>query len=100
MNTELNEIAESLNTRLSNLEHQEVTIKGNLSEVQQEKSETQVAIKRINLFRSGSRHLAIDDCINCFIRHGRDSKMTAIPSDSGIDLFRCRQCGHEKEVEP
>jgi len=100
MNTELNEIAESLNTSLSNVQHQEATIKGHLSEVQQEKSETQAAIERINLYRSGSRPLAIDECLNCFIRHGRDSKMTAIQSDSGIDLFRCRECGHEIEVKP
>jgi len=100
MSYELNEIAASLQDRLATANRKESEAESNLRDAQQEKSEVQASIQRVKLLRSGDRQLAIDDCLECFVLHKRDSKMTAIPSDSNVDIFRCRVCGYEKEIEP
>ena len=100
MNDELHDIAESLQNRLAEANRKESNAESELLEAQQEKLKVQASIERIDLVRSGSRPLAIDDCLECFVIHGRDSKMTPIPSDTEDDLFRCRVCGNEIEVKP
>ena len=59
----------------------------------------QAALDRAKLLESGGRKLDTSDCMDCFVRHGRITKMTAIPSDDGIDIFRCRKCWDRKEID-
>ncbi len=59
----------------------------------------QAALERAKLLEVGERKLATSDCMDCFVRHGRITKMASIPSDNGIDIFRCRKCWDEKELD-
>ncbi len=95
----LDKIAESLQDRLAEMSRKESEAKSDLLDTQHEKLKVEASIDRINLLSSGVNQLAIDDCIECFVLHGRDSKMTAIPSDSDVDNFRCRICGYETESQ-
>ncbi len=95
----LDEIAESLQDRFAEVSRKESEAKSDLLDAQHEKFKVQASIDCLNLLRSGVTQLATDDCIQCFVLHGRDSKMTAIPSDSDVDNFRCRICGYETEIE-
>ena len=36
-------------------------------------------------------------CANCFIKHGIESPLKPLPSDSDIDLYHCKNCGAEYE---
>ncbi len=100
MSNELQDIADSLQNRLAEASRKESEARSDLFEAQQEKLELQAAFERVDLLSSGKLLLDIDDCIECFVFHKRDSKMTQIPSDSAIDKFRCRACGYEREVKP
>lgn len=59
----------------------------------------QAALDRAKILESGERKLDTSDCMDCFVRHGRIIKMAQIPSDDGIDIFRCRKCWDEKELD-
>lgn len=100
MNAELHEIAESLDTRLAELNQKETAIQTDLAKVQQEKSEAQAAIQRIQLLRSGQRQLVNYGCLDCYVFHDISTEMSQLESDTGTDLFRCRKCGYEMEIEP
>lgn len=41
-----------------------------------------------------------DPCPSCFIKLGLISHMRPIPSDTGEDLFECKECGLVIEVKP
>ena len=99
MGRALDQIAESLQDRFAEVSRKESEAKSGLLDAQHEKFKVQASIDCLNLLRSGVTQLATDDCIQCFVLHGRDSKMTAIPSDSDVDNFRCRICGYETEIE-
>ena len=98
MGRALDQIAESLQDRLAEVSRKESEAKSGLLDAQHEKFKVQASIDRTDLLRSGVNQLATDDCIQCFVLHGRDSKMT-VPSNSDVDNFRCRICGYETEIE-
>ena len=97
MGRALDQIAESLQDRFADVSRKESEAKSGLLDAQHEKFKVQASIDCLSLLRSGVTQLATDDCIQCFVLHGRDSKMTAVPSDSDVVNFRCRICGHETE---
>jgi len=39
-------------------------------------------------------------CPECFYMHERESILHTIGSESGVDRFRCRECGYEIETTP
>jgi rubrerythrin len=87
MNSELNEIAKTLQARLTDLLDEEVAIEARLLDVEEEKMEVEAAIERIQLLGSGDRELIQYGCVNCCILHGINTEI-------------CPKCGHDVEIEP
>ena len=100
MNSELDELLEELQTRLSaaDLEESEATAKA--SEARKKQANIQSALSRLNLIREGKIILDRDICTNCFIEHDHRTKMRNRPSDSSADLYYCPKCDEEFELEP
>lgn len=59
----------------------------------------QAALDRAQFLEVGGRKLVTDDCMDCYVRHGRIVKMTQVESNTGIDIFECPKCWDRKEID-
>ena len=100
MNSELDELFEELEMRLSaaNLEESEATAKA--SEARKKQANIQSALGRLNLIQTRKIILDRDICRDCFIEHDLRTKMRDRPSESNADLYYCPVCDEEKELPP
>ncbi len=99
MDTKLDELLDEFEARLVNIKQRIDKGQSDKLEAQEELSTIQPALDRAKLLEVGERKLDTEDCIDCFIRHGVITKMTQIPSDSGVDIFECPKCWDRKEID-
>ncbi len=97
---DIRDIADTVYVRFAALRDQEADRKARLADTQKKKLELEAAVDRVELLRQGGVELPAYSCVNCYVFHDQISQMSQIPSDTGIDLFRCRTCEHEMEIEP
>ena len=99
MNAKLDELLDEFEGRLFNTKQRIDKGQSDKLKTQEELSAIQTALDRAKLLVSGGRKLVTEDCMDCFVRHGRIVKMTRVDSDTGIDIFECPKCWDRKEID-
>lgn len=99
MNTKLDELLDELEGRHIEAMQKVTKSQHDELEAQKELASVQAALDRAKLLEVGERKLATDDCMDCFVRHGRIVKMSPQDSETGIDIFNCPKCWDQKEID-
>jgi hypothetical protein len=91
------EIADEMQQRRSVLEAE-------LLKLESRKREIDADIRATDLGRERLSHFQVSingeyQCPNCWVRHEIKSPLTAVPSDTKDDFFRCDRCGCETLVD-
>jgi hypothetical protein len=91
------EVAEEMQQRRS-------VLNAELLKLETRKQEIEAELRETNLGRERLSHFQVNiggeyQCPNCWVRHELRSPLTAIPSDTKDDFFRCDKCGCEALVD-
>lgn len=87
-----------LRQRKHELNKEKADLETKAAKLQEALRQTDFAIDRLGDFQAILGN--IPQCPVCWIRHGAHAALIPQPSGTEIDLFRCRECHFELELDP
>jgi hypothetical protein len=97
---ELQQIKRAVQDEFRNLGDEKLHLEQKVLKVKEQLADTQSKLDRANLFPKSHGDSDPPVCLRCFVYHNQPFVMSPAPSPSPqIDIFKCKQCESELQVE-